>query len=129
MLAHDLADGVDGDRVGLLGALAEEASERIARSETWPDSAQALAGRLRRAATFAIAISGSASPSILRGQCRLISGANVCMVIVSKQMVGRGVLISKYNHRDQLIVRPNKQAYDKNREPYRRVLHKSNSAT
>ena len=36
----------------LLGALAEMVGERIAKSKTWPDSPRALAGRLRRAATF-----------------------------------------------------------------------------
>ena len=36
----------------LLGALAEMAGERVAKSRTWPDSPRALAGRLRRAATF-----------------------------------------------------------------------------
>jgi hypothetical protein len=36
----------------LLGALAEVAGERVARSKSWPDSPRALAGRLRRAATF-----------------------------------------------------------------------------
>jgi hypothetical protein len=36
----------------LLGALAEVAGERIAKSKTWPDSPRALSGRLRRAATF-----------------------------------------------------------------------------
>lgn len=36
----------------LLGALAEMAGERVAKSKTWPDSPRALAGRLRRAATF-----------------------------------------------------------------------------
>jgi hypothetical protein len=36
----------------LLGALAEMAGERLAKSKSWPDSARALAGRLRRAATF-----------------------------------------------------------------------------
>jgi hypothetical protein len=36
----------------LLGALAEIAGERIAKAKTWPDSPRALAGRLRRAATF-----------------------------------------------------------------------------
>ena len=36
----------------LLGALAEQAGERIAKSKTWPDSPRALGGRLRRAATF-----------------------------------------------------------------------------
>lgn len=36
----------------LLGALAEMAGERLAKSKTWPDSPRALAGRLRRAATF-----------------------------------------------------------------------------
>jgi hypothetical protein len=36
----------------LLGALAEMVGERVAKSKTWPDSPRALAGRLRRAATF-----------------------------------------------------------------------------
>jgi hypothetical protein len=36
----------------LLGALAEMAGDRAAKSKTWPDSPRALAGRLRRAATF-----------------------------------------------------------------------------
>jgi hypothetical protein len=36
----------------LLGALAEQAGERVAKSKAWPDSPRALAGRLRRAATF-----------------------------------------------------------------------------
>ena len=36
----------------LLGALAELAGERVAKAKTWPDSPRALAGRLRRAATF-----------------------------------------------------------------------------
>ena len=36
----------------LLGALAEMAGERVAKSKRWPDSPRALAGRLRRAATF-----------------------------------------------------------------------------
>jgi hypothetical protein len=36
----------------LLGALAELAGERVAKAKTWPDSPGALAGRLRRAATF-----------------------------------------------------------------------------
>ena len=36
----------------LLGALAEMAGERVAKSKTWPDGPRALAGRLRRAATF-----------------------------------------------------------------------------
>src|SRR5690606_1708953 len=36
----------------LLGALAEMAGERISKSKSWPDSPRALAGRLRRAATF-----------------------------------------------------------------------------
>jgi hypothetical protein len=36
----------------LLGALAETAGERVAKAKTWPDSPRALAGRLRRAATF-----------------------------------------------------------------------------
>jgi hypothetical protein len=36
----------------LLGALAELAGERVVKSKAWPDSPRALAGRLRRAATF-----------------------------------------------------------------------------
>jgi hypothetical protein len=36
----------------LLGALAEMVGERVVKSKTWPDSPRALAGRLRRAATF-----------------------------------------------------------------------------
>jgi hypothetical protein len=36
----------------LLGALAEMAGERVAKSKAWPDSPRALAGRLRRAAAF-----------------------------------------------------------------------------
>jgi hypothetical protein len=41
-----------GTASDLLGALAEAAGERAANSKTWPDSPRALAGRLRRAATF-----------------------------------------------------------------------------
>jgi hypothetical protein len=41
-----------GTASDLLGALAEAAGERIAKSKTWPDNPRALAGRLRRAATF-----------------------------------------------------------------------------
>jgi hypothetical protein len=41
-----------GTASDLLGALAEVAGERIAKSKTWPDSPRAFAGRLRRAATF-----------------------------------------------------------------------------
>src|SRR6516162_1829499 len=40
-----------GTASDLLGALAEVAGERVAKSKTWPDSPRALAGRLRRAAT------------------------------------------------------------------------------
>jgi hypothetical protein len=36
----------------LLGALVEMAGERVAKSKIWPDSPRALAGRLRRTATF-----------------------------------------------------------------------------
>jgi len=36
----------------LLGAVAEIAGERVAKTKTWPDSPRALAGRLRRGATF-----------------------------------------------------------------------------
>ena len=41
-----------GTASDLLGALAEVAGERIAKSKTWPNSPRALSGRLRRAATF-----------------------------------------------------------------------------
>jgi len=41
-----------GTASDLLRALAEVADERVATSKTWPDSPRALAGRLRRAATF-----------------------------------------------------------------------------
>jgi hypothetical protein len=41
-----------GTASDLLGVLAEVAGERVVRSKTWPDSPRALAGRLRRAATF-----------------------------------------------------------------------------
>ncbi|KAF0127999.1 MAG: hypothetical protein FD152_2410, partial [Xanthobacteraceae bacterium] len=36
----------------LQGALGEMAGDRVAKSKTWLDSPRALAGRLRRAATF-----------------------------------------------------------------------------
>jgi hypothetical protein len=41
-----------GTASDLLGALAEVVDERVAKSRTWPDGPRALAGRLRRAATF-----------------------------------------------------------------------------
>src|SRR4051812_14950565 len=41
-----------GTASDLLGALAEVVGERVAKSKTWPDAPRALAGRLRRAATF-----------------------------------------------------------------------------
>jgi len=41
-----------GTASDLLGALGEVVGERVAKSKTWPDSPRALAGRLRRAATF-----------------------------------------------------------------------------
>ena len=41
-----------GTATDLLGALAKAAGERVANSKTWPVSARALSGRLRRAATF-----------------------------------------------------------------------------
>ena len=41
-----------GTASDLLGALAEVAGERAAKSKAWPDGPRALAGRLRRAATF-----------------------------------------------------------------------------
>ena len=49
MLTRTMWTGTASD---LLGALAEATGERIAKSKTWPDSPRALAGRLRRAATF-----------------------------------------------------------------------------
>ena len=50
----------------LLGALAEEASERVAKSKTWPDSPRALAGRLRRAATFLRKIGAGEVAAVIR---------------------------------------------------------------
>lgn len=41
-----------GTASDLLGALSKEVGERIAKSKTWPATARALSGRLRRAATF-----------------------------------------------------------------------------
>ncbi len=41
-----------GTATDLLGALAEAAGERVAKSKTWPSTPRALSGRLRRAATF-----------------------------------------------------------------------------
>ena len=41
-----------GTASDLLGALAEIVGERVAKSKTWPDGPRALAGQLRRAATF-----------------------------------------------------------------------------
>ena len=41
-----------GTATDLLGALAESAGERVAKSKTWPASPRALSGRLRQAATF-----------------------------------------------------------------------------
>jgi hypothetical protein len=41
-----------GTASDLLGALAEVVGERVSKSKTWPDGPRALAGRLRRAATF-----------------------------------------------------------------------------
>ena len=41
-----------GTASALRSALAEAAGEQAARSKTWPDNPRALAGRLRRAATF-----------------------------------------------------------------------------
>ena len=41
-----------GTASDLLGALAEVVGERVAKSKSWPDGPRALAGRLRRAATF-----------------------------------------------------------------------------
>ena len=42
----------EGTASELLGPLAEAAGERVARAKTWPDTPRALAGHLRRAATF-----------------------------------------------------------------------------
>jgi hypothetical protein len=41
-----------GTASDLLGALAAVADERVTKAKSWPDSPRALAGRLRRAATF-----------------------------------------------------------------------------
>jgi hypothetical protein len=41
-----------GTASDLLGALAEGVGERVSKSKGWPDGPRALAGRLRRAATF-----------------------------------------------------------------------------
>ncbi len=41
-----------GTATDLLGALAESAGERVAKSKTWPASPRGLSGRLRRVATF-----------------------------------------------------------------------------
>ncbi len=41
-----------GTASDLLGALSEEVSETVRRAKTWPATARALSGRLRRAATF-----------------------------------------------------------------------------
>ena len=41
-----------GTASDLLSALGEVVGERVARSKTWPDAPRALAGRLRRTATF-----------------------------------------------------------------------------
>ena len=44
--------GWTGTATDLLGAIAESAGERVAKSKTWPASPRTLSGRLRRAATF-----------------------------------------------------------------------------
>ena len=41
-----------GTATDLLGTLDEEVGEKAAKAKTWPSSARALSGRLRRAATF-----------------------------------------------------------------------------
>jgi hypothetical protein len=41
-----------GTASDLLGALSEEVGERIVKAKTWPATARALSGRLRRAVTF-----------------------------------------------------------------------------
>ena len=43
---------MDGDGLGPSGRPCEVVGERVAKAKTWPDSPRALAGRLRRAATF-----------------------------------------------------------------------------
>ena len=41
-----------GTATDLLGVLSEEVGETVRRAKTWPATARALSGRLRRAATF-----------------------------------------------------------------------------
>jgi hypothetical protein len=41
-----------GTASDLLGALGQEAVERVTKTKTWPDNPRAMSGRLRRAATF-----------------------------------------------------------------------------
>jgi hypothetical protein len=41
-----------GTASALLGALAQEVTERVAKAKTWPDTPRALSNRLRRAMTF-----------------------------------------------------------------------------
>jgi hypothetical protein len=41
-----------GTASDLLGALSEEVDERVARAKSWPATARAVSGRLRRSATF-----------------------------------------------------------------------------
>ena len=43
---------MDGNRLGTTTHLTEPARDRVAKSPSWPGSAGALAGHLRRAATF-----------------------------------------------------------------------------
>ena len=59
-----------GTASDLLGALAEAAGERVAKSKTWPDSPRALAGRLRRARLASRSASGA---RVGRGRARSTS--------------------------------------------------------
>ncbi len=67
-----------GTASDLLGALSEEAGERLAKAKTWPASARALSGRLRRTAPFLRKIGidiafnkeGRARTRIIRISCR-----------------------------------------------------------
>ena len=49
MMTQTMWTGTASD---LLGALAQAAGERAVKSKTWPESPRAMAGRMRRAATF-----------------------------------------------------------------------------
>jgi len=64
-----------GTASALLGALAEAAGERVAKSRIWPDSPRALSGRLRRAATVLrnIGIEVEFGRATQRGRTRIIT--------------------------------------------------------